>query len=144
MSVIKPEQLVRYVALSYVWQQATATNQLRLQKSNLEKLNNSERLNHAELPDFIVDAIALCRDIGEDYLWVDRLCIVQDDSKSKRNQICAMDKIYRSAAFTIITASKGPGLPGYLERPRKSSIWMPPRDCAHEARGVIPATCKSL
>jgi hypothetical protein len=88
MNVIKPKKLVWYIALSYVWQQAMSTGQLRLQKSNLEKLSSPRGLTHVELPAVIADTIALCGDIGENYLWVDRLCIVQDDPESKHNQIC--------------------------------------------------------
>lgn len=73
------------------------------------------------MPGILTDAISLCKDMGERYLWVDRLCIVQDDLTSKMKQIQAMDSIYLSAAFTIAAAlnsNDGTGLSGYKNRPR--------------------------
>jgi len=42
--------------------------------------------------------------IGERYLLVDRLCIVQDDIEAKHAQIHNMGSIYASASFTIVAA----------------------------------------
>jgi len=52
---------------------------------------------------------------GEKYLWVDSLCIVQDDADIKHVQIQNMDMIYRSAFAVIVAAYGGnahAGLPG--------------------------------
>jgi Heterokaryon incompatibility protein (HET) len=129
MSVVKPKQHVRYAALSYVWQQSTAAGQLQLQKGNLKEMSQPQGLKLDKLPAVIADSIALCRDIGERYLWADRLCIIQDDPESKHNQLCSMDSIYKGAAFTLVAISESPGLPGYDTRPRKSSIWRPRKTC---------------
>ena len=58
-----------------------------------------------ELPNTIKDAIEFVRELGERYLWVDSLCIIQDDDEDKVAQILAMDSIYSSAIFTIAAAS---------------------------------------
>lgn len=141
MSIVKPSQRVRYVALSYVWQQAqlpSATAEFQLQRKNMKYLGQPGGLQAASLPYLLSDTIALCRDMGETFLWIDRLCIVQDDPETKHNLICAMDRIYREAAFTIVSAATGSGLQGYSGRPRKPSISSPPRDCKHEGGGVEP------
>lgn len=57
------------------------------------------------LPQTVRDAITVVRIIGERFLWVDALCIVQDDETEKMASISAMDQIYRCAALTIIAAS---------------------------------------
>lgn len=54
------------------------------------------------LPRTIRDAIDLLRSLNQDYLWVDSICIVQDDERQKHDQISAMDRIYSSALFTIV------------------------------------------
>jgi hypothetical protein len=41
----------------------------------------------------IEDAIILCQKPNERYMWVDELCIVQDDLKDKEHQISHMDNI---------------------------------------------------
>ncbi len=52
-----------------------------------------------------------------------------------------MDRIYRSAFFTIVAALNkrdGQGIPGFSGRPRISSMWRPPYDCEIEGRGIRP------
>jgi hypothetical protein len=48
----------------------------------------------------------LCRALGERYLWVDRICIVQNDvgDGGTLSQVAKMDKIYAGAYLTIIAA----------------------------------------
>ncbi len=45
------------------------------------------------------------RSIGYRYLWVDSLCIIQDDRQDKDLQISMMDEIYRSATLTLAAGS---------------------------------------
>lgn len=61
------------------------------------------------------DAMILCKEMGERYLWVDALCIIQDDSMDKEWQIARIGSIYSSAVFTIVAAcgvDADAGLPG--------------------------------
>ncbi|XHG05857.1 hypothetical protein AWENTII_009070 [Aspergillus wentii] len=91
-----------YVALSYVWGE---TDMLVLNEANYEILTKKDGLqkywNH--LPRTIVDAIQVVRDMGERYLWVDTLCIIQD-SPDKHEHIKNMDRIYSSALATLVAA----------------------------------------
>ncbi|KAH7078937.1 hypothetical protein BKA63DRAFT_601182 [Paraphoma chrysanthemicola] len=48
--------------------------------SSLAK-NNALQLHGKQLPNVVKDAMELVRLLGERYLWVDSLCIVQDDAK---------------------------------------------------------------
>ncbi len=53
--------------------------------------------------------------IGKRYLWIDSLCLVQDDESDLRDSIGSMDLIYGGATATIIAASgidADAGLPG--------------------------------
>ena len=68
----------------------------------------------------IQDAIDCVREIGREFLWVDTLCIIQDDDKDKEEQILQMDRVYNNALLAIISAptaeedsSRYDGLPGY-------------------------------
>ena len=58
-----------------------------------------------EIPKTIRHAIELVGLLGERYLWVDRLCICQDDEETKASQIDIMGDIYGNALVTIIAAS---------------------------------------
>lgn len=61
-------------------------------------------------------------DMNKDYLWVDSLCILQDDDADKMRFINCMGTIYREADMTIIALcgeDAYAGLPGVREdKPR--------------------------
>jgi hypothetical protein len=98
-----------YVALSYVWGQAASfnlcTNNENLldlcQPSSLYKPYNEHGVCR-RLPRTIADAMSLCRSIGQRYLWVDSLCIVQDDVEEKRRLIHGMNRVYENANLTLL------------------------------------------
>jgi hypothetical protein len=98
------EPSFRYACLSYVWGGSTT---LKTVKDNLESLlaPNSLREHQNEVPRTIRDTIGLVEQLNIHYLWVDALCVVQDDLESKHTQIQAMAGIYANAYFTIIAAS---------------------------------------
>lgn len=53
--------------------------------------------------------------MGERYLWIDALCILQENTHESREQIANMDAVYGSALFTIVAAQGSnatAGLPG--------------------------------
>ncbi|KAF2246231.1 HET-domain-containing protein, partial [Trematosphaeria pertusa] len=112
----------RYMALSYVW---GGISSLQTLKTNLKQHQQPGGLvaQSAALPKTISDAIKLTSSIGERYLWVDALCIVQDDLDGKLSLINQMDKIYQNAVCTIVAAfgtDSSAGLPG-VTSPRNSA-----------------------
>ncbi|KAK0714438.1 heterokaryon incompatibility protein-domain-containing protein, partial [Apiosordaria backusii] len=92
-----------YVALSYVWGQ---TAMLKTERANLSNHQEDGAFNRlrAMIPTTIRDAIDLVPLIGERYLWVDSLCIVQDEEDSKHTQLRDMARIYENAVLTIVAA----------------------------------------
>ena len=50
------------------------------------------------------DAINVTRGFEERYLWIDSLCIEQDNELDKRNQTGMMDRIFGNALLTIVAA----------------------------------------
>ncbi|KAK7973836.1 hypothetical protein PG989_015684, partial [Apiospora arundinis] len=73
-----------------------------------------------QLPAVVQDAMTVCKDLGIQYLWVDKYCIRQNDAEEKHNQIRNMDIIYSAAELTIIAAcseNSSEGLQG-VSRPR--------------------------
>lgn len=91
---------VRYIALSYVWGAAQVLIAL---KSNIAQLRQPGAFERPEfrLPRTVWDAMTLCQRLGVRYLWVDSVCIVQDDLEVKREQLRAMGAVYGEAYFTI-------------------------------------------
>lgn len=94
----------KYAALSYVWGREPFFN---LKKSNVARLRRPGSIQELAtlIPKTIADAIHFVRQIGERYLWVDSLCIVQDDRSQKHGLIDNMDLIFNGALLTIIAAT---------------------------------------
>lgn len=92
----------RYVALSYVW---ASSPSLKSTKKNIHRLQEDGAVRElwGELPQAIKDAIELTDALGETYLWVDALCIIQDDNRSKAVYIARMNQIYGNAHITLVT-----------------------------------------
>ena len=90
----------RYVVLSYVWGQVPTFQTLQANFSGLQEDGALTRVG-SEIPRVIRDAMDVVAGLGERYLWVDALCIIQDGA-SKMNDISRMDAIYGGAVLTII------------------------------------------
>lgn len=58
---------------------------LQLDTKNLAELEQKDSLRKYSIPEVILDAITLSADLGYQYLWVDRLCILQDDGNHKHS-----------------------------------------------------------
>ncbi|PSN62948.1 hypothetical protein BS50DRAFT_455258, partial [Corynespora cassiicola Philippines] len=89
-----------YLALSYVWGSAKTIQTTKTNIGALEK-QNSLIMHAGSLPRTIRDAMTFVKRLGQRYLWVDSLCIVQDDGVEKHSQIAMMHEIYSAAYVTI-------------------------------------------
>jgi len=94
-----------YVALSYVWGQAKS---METTKANVNHLLEEDSFagDDVELLATIRDAMNLTAILGEAFLWVDRLCIVQDCEREEMSQqISVMGDIYANSRLAIIAAN---------------------------------------
>jgi hypothetical protein len=101
-----------YIALSYVWGDSHC---LDLLTSNENFLTKPGSLNSQRLPATYSDLTQLSLELGCRYVWIDRLCIRQDDQEDLSKYLSIMDEIYGSAFLTVIAASGKnvhAGLPG--------------------------------
>jgi hypothetical protein len=118
-----------YVALSYVWgtdemKRETGMEPVLLQRENIERTAAGEMTSlPKKLPKTIEDAIRLTRLLGYQFLWLDALCIVQDDPyEEKILHLTNMKAIYSCASLTIAAAAGSHadlGLPG-ISVPRQN------------------------
>ncbi|RSM15029.1 hypothetical protein CEP52_001063 [Fusarium oligoseptatum] len=85
-----------WAALSYCWggpqkAQTISTNvQDRYQSINLD-----------DMPLTLRDAIRTCRELNLPYLWIDSMCIIQDDDDDKAREINKMPEVYQGALVTL-------------------------------------------
>ncbi|KAK3312637.1 heterokaryon incompatibility protein-domain-containing protein [Apodospora peruviana] len=113
-----------YVALTYVWGEHLMGRSIpTMDRARAENAPWGDK--GIPLPEWIPktvsDAIEAVRLLGYRYIWVDALCIIQDDKADKHDQILRMDAIYRNASLSIAAASgdhADSGLPG-MSVPRK-------------------------
>jgi hypothetical protein len=92
-----------FVALSYVWGERQL-GQLRATRATMSKLQQNGGLVASRMPSTIEDAMEACRQLDERYLWVDILCIEQDNEKDFNSQVYAMDVIYSRARLVLVAA----------------------------------------
>ncbi|KAG0624160.1 hypothetical protein M758_3G228400 [Ceratodon purpureus] len=107
-----------YTALSYVWGNAKLP---QLTQSTDKRFREPGSLSTEMLPPTIDDAIEVTRSLGEKYIWVDCLCIMQDNEADKLELIPHMDSIFGFASVTIVAASgvnADVGLPGIRPKSR--------------------------
>ncbi|KAK7528610.1 heterokaryon incompatibility protein-domain-containing protein, partial [Phyllosticta citriasiana] len=92
-----------YATLSYCWGQSS---KFLASRSNMSSLRQG--VNPLLLPKTFQDAIMIVRTLGRRYLWIDALCILQDDPQDVEREVANMASIYRKALVTIaVNAASG-------------------------------------
>ncbi|KAI1086130.1 HET-domain-containing protein [Rostrohypoxylon terebratum] len=116
----------RYAALSYVWGREPF---FRMTTANLPELEQPGAFDKEDvrdqIPATIRDAMTVAREIGVRYLWVDSLCIFQDQfdertmtaeekaiSDDKIESIRMMDYVYGAAYIVICAANSSSAFSG--------------------------------
>ena len=90
-----------YVCLSHCWGDADI---IRLTKENHDSLKKGIRWE--SLPRTFLDAVIMTYKLGVKYLWIDSLCIIQDDDDDWNREAMSMHKIY-SHSYLTLAASRG-------------------------------------
>lgn len=86
----------QYIALSHRWSKDIAT---KLQSDNLSRYQKGLPVN--DMPPTFQDAIEVTRQLGFRYLWIDSLCIIQDDEADWSYESRKMGTIFEEASCTI-------------------------------------------
>ena len=108
-----------YVALSHCWGKPSEFDGLknaRTLSTNLKDLLLSIPMD--TVSQNVQDAIVTVRNLGLRYLWVDALCIIQDNHRDWEVEASRMGDIYSSAYLTIAATSAASGMDGFLARAR--------------------------
>lgn len=130
VTVISSSMPVRYATLSYKW---SGTHEPRLTQARLKDCQGQNLWFDVEiLPKTIADAVITTDALGIGHLWVDALCIIQDDEADKAEQVGTMSNIYRQAAITIIASRSDSANEGFLH-------YRHGRECHEDARSSHPS-----
>jgi len=92
----------RYNALSHCW--GSGEYIIRTVRDNIVE-HRKNGIPLSDLPRTFQDAVKICRRLGVDYLWLDSLCIIQNDSQDWHDQASRMASVYENS-FITIAASK--------------------------------------
>jgi hypothetical protein len=93
-----------FIVLTYVW---GGVDQPKLTADTMPILMREGGLDAIwpKIPTTIRDAITVCERLGERYLWIDALCIMQDSVRDMKFQILRMRQIYAAAKCAIVAVS---------------------------------------
>ncbi|KAF6803073.1 HET domain-containing protein [Colletotrichum sojae] len=86
----------RYCILSYCWSLAGNTVTT---KDNF--LRHTKSIPLASLPTLLRQAILATRSLGYKYLWIDALCIIQDDLDDRAREAAMMHELYSRADLML-------------------------------------------
>ena len=104
--LIETRDREKYIALSYVW--GSELSGFATTKANLAFLCSQGSFSNTaiqkRLPGTIRRAMRFTSLLGVDFLWVDRLCIVQDDPIHMASQMRSMAGIYSKSYLTLCAA----------------------------------------
>ncbi|KAI0554272.1 HET-domain-containing protein [Xylaria curta] len=112
----EPGQSAEYIALSYCWGK---TGNITTTKSTLRE--RTKDIAWSLLPKSFQDAIKVVRGLGIRYLWIDALCIIQDDAADWESESAKMADVYENAFLTIsMDAARDPTQ--HIFKPRQSDM----------------------
>ena len=107
-----------YMALSYCWGDPMLHPALKTFRSNLS--NFKDRIPYRILPLTLQHCVVLARQLKLRYVWIDALCIIQDDNNDWMVEAGRMCDIYSKATITVI-ACRSDGSSGGIFGPQKYS-----------------------
>lgn len=106
---IEEKSTKEYTALSYCW---GGDQPFRTTKSSLSAWVKGQAVDI--LPRTIQDAITVAIKPGIQYIWIDSLCIVQDETHDVTQEVIRMGDIYRGATLVISAARAKHSDEGFL------------------------------
>ncbi|KAJ8108701.1 hypothetical protein OPT61_g7989 [Boeremia exigua] len=129
-----------YATLSYRWGDHTTVT---LRTENYTEFLSCIRYD--SLPKTIQDAVEICRRLSIRYLWVDALCVIQENNEDFAHEVANMGSIYAGSLVTVAAGDSqhcNSGIYGTV-RPLEE------QDCIFEAEGSVFclttfSTCKCM
>ena len=100
-------QLGKYITLSYCW---GTSNVITTKLSTINARKESIPLD--DLPQTFLDAVWIARHLDIQYLWIDALCIIQDDLLDWEHESSKMASIYGMSYLTIAATGSADSLGG--------------------------------
>ena len=93
-----------YAALSHCWGISPIIKTTKASFDTFTKCIETEKLSRV-----FRDAVSVTRGLGLRYLWIDSLCIIQDDAGDWKAEAANMAQVYSRAFVTIAACAASDG-----------------------------------
>lgn len=127
---------LEYLALSYCWGGA---QELQLNAKSEEDLTRG--IHVSSLPLTLRDAVLVAWDLGLHFVWIDCLCIRQDNLNDLSFEIAQIPEIYENSRITISAARASHSREGFLHQsslpPRSRAAFRLPFACPDGNLGSV-------
>jgi hypothetical protein len=128
-------QDIRYATLSYCWGNAN----FRTTKEN--ENSHRQQLPLHLIPRTLQDALTLTRNLHIQFLWIDALCIVQDDYAEWKIEASRMQDIYSGSSITIAATDAADSSMGcFFPNPSKldkASVFLTITNTEHDSGAIV-------
>jgi hypothetical protein len=132
-----PGETGRYVALSHQWGDPKIHRLFRTERANFREYQNS--ISFDALPKTFQDAVTVSRQLGICFLWIDSLCIIQDDAKDWEAESKKMEEVFNFAYCTIAASCARGTTDGFLgPRPAREIVTV------KQTTGDVYYVCKAI
>jgi hypothetical protein len=123
---------LRYTTLSHSW----GTYQpVKTTKANIS--DHLQAINWSSLPQRFQDAVTITHSLGIEYLWIDALCIIQDDREDWGKESAEMKNVYGLSYLTIAAAAGEDSRYGLFGRQDIEDSYNDVPKTAFCARGIL-------
>ncbi|PQE04905.1 heterokaryon incompatibility protein [Rutstroemia sp. NJR-2017a BBW] len=111
-----------YAALSHCW---GSSNNQPLKTTDETLRLRQQGMKDEELPKTFRDAVQVCRELGIKYLWIDSLCIIQDQDSQEdwAREAPKMGDVYGNSVLTIFATASADSSGGLFRNRLGLRIW---------------------
>jgi hypothetical protein len=107
----------RYTTLSHCWGQYMP---MKLEINTLQEFLDG--IDYDRLPPTFQQAIMLTKSLGIEYIWIDSLCIIQDDKDDWANECSRMTSVYMNSFINIGANAAGDSRGGLFQQRSWKSV----------------------
>lgn len=109
--LVEPQgQSGKYIAVSHCWGRS---HRIKTTKATIEQFKSE--ITYSSLPKTFKHAVVYARELNIRYLWIDTLCIIQDDHLDWEREASKMGWFYKNAYLTIAASSSSDDSSGLFQ-----------------------------
>ena len=116
---VTSKKLGKYIALSYCWGN-DVKHEIKLKNSTYMAMLDS--IDEVRLTKTHQEALRVARNLGFRYVWIDALCIIQDNEKDWETESSRMTDVYGNAELTLAAGRVRESTRGFLEHQTISAL----------------------